>query len=231
MATKKDFIKQMFTEIVGEYDSLNRLISFYMDQGFRRRAVKRLAHLNKIIDLCAGTGDMALALLEDSSFKGRVYLCDFNSEMLAAARKKLADKKLNGRAPLVLGDVELLPFKDGAIDGAMMGFSLRNLEDILVFARECKRVVRPGGKIVLLDVAHPENFLARGVFHFYFYNFVPQISRLLTRKRYAYKYLPQSLRVFYKQKDLVEKFGEIGFSQATYRNLLWGASAIYELTV
>lgn len=202
-----------------------------MDQSFRRRAVKRVSHLHNIVDLCAGTGDMALALLEDPSFQGQVILCDFNADMLAAAHKKLQEKKLNGRAPLVLGDVELLPFKDASVDGAVMGFSLRNLEDILVFAHECKRMVRPGGKIVLLDVAHPENPLARGIFHFYFYNFVPQISKLLTRKRYAYKYLPQSLRVFYKQKDLVEKLQQVGFSRVTYRNLFWGASAIYELTV
>jgi demethylmenaquinone methyltransferase/2-methoxy-6-polyprenyl-1,4-benzoquinol methylase len=231
MATKKDFIKQMFSEIVGEYDPLNRLISLYMDQSFRRRAVKRVAHLDKILDLCAGTGDMALALLQDPFFRGRVFLCDFNADMLAVAAEKLKEKNFNGRAPMVLGDVELLPFKDASMDGAILGFSLRNLEDMLAFTRECKRVVRPGGKIVLLDVAHPENPLARMVFHFYFYNFVPQISRLLTRKRYAYKYLPQSLRVFYKQKDLVEKFRQVGFSQVAYRNLLWGASAIYELTV
>lgn len=227
--SKKKFISQMFSEITKEYDSINRAISFRSDKLFRKLAVKKVCLYESVLDICAGTGDMAISLLTNKSFQGMVVLCDFNHDMLSVAHTKLKKLGLLHRTHIVIGDAESLPFKDESLGAVIMGFALRNLESIDAFGLESRRVIEKKGKVVLLDVAHPENRVIAPLFYFYFYKLAPIFSRLLTKNQYAYRYLPQSLKIFYKQKELISKFKELGFNKAEYENLFGGLSAIYQL--
>lgn len=226
---KKVFIKKMFDDIAPDYDRLNRIISFYLDFSWRKKSTEFLQNSNLVLDLCAGTGDMALALLSHSDFKGKIVLCDFSWEMLKIAQEKLQKFLLENRIFLVCGDVEKLPFKAAMFEGVSLGFSLRNLNSQEDFYQETKRVLKPGGLASLLEIAHPENFLFSKIFYLYFYKWVPRFSRFFTRKRYAYQYLPGSLKIFPKQKEVVNFIKTFDFKDVEYRNIMGGMAAVYKL--
>lgn len=222
----------MFSDIAPVYDRMNRLISLGFDNRWRRRATKPLVPAERVLDLCAGSGDMSLALLEQKDFAGKVILCDFNRDMLRLAERKCAMQDGGGfadRTMLVVADAELLPFREEAFDGVTIGFALRNLSDLERLSSEIKQTMRKGGIAVFLEAAHPENRIVAALFHLYFYKLVPAVSRYLTANRYAYRYLPASLRVFHKQRVLVDLFRKAGFSSVGYSNIWGGVGAIYLL--
>ncbi len=229
--SNKAYVSQMFSQICGEYDRLNRIISFCLDILWRRRAASKLLSSDLVLDFCAGTGDMATALLSNRSFKGKVILCDFNQDMLEIAQAKLRRAGLLGRVFVVVSDVERLPFKSGVSDGAMMGFSLRHIEDLELFFNEIKRVLKKDQRAVLLDVAHPEVKLIRDIYFFYYDRILPKLSRMFSKGHAdIYNYLPRSLKRFLRQKELLNMLSEMGFSEAAYTNVLFGAAVIYTLT-
>jgi len=231
MESKKSYVSQMFSEIYGEYDKLNRIISFCLDVLWRRKATWRLISSDLVMDLCAGTGDMAITLLSRQSFKGKVILCDFNRDMLKVAQDKLRRSGLQERVWIVLCDVEKLPFKNNISDGAMMGFSLRHMEDLNLFFNETRRVLKKDKKAVFLDVAHPEVKLIKDIYFLYFDKILPKLSRIFSEGHaHVYSYLPNSLKLFFKQKDLLSILREVGFSETAYKNVLFGTGVIYTLT-
>ena len=228
--SRKSYVSQMFSEICGEYDKLNRIISFCLDVLWRRKATSKLASSDLVLDFCAGTGDMAITLLSRYSFKGKVVLCDFNWDMLKLAQAKLRRSRLLEKVCIVLCDVEKLPFKDNIADGAMMGFSLRHIEDLTMFFNETKRVLKRDKRAVLLDVAHPEIKVIKEIYFLYYDRILPKLSRAFSKGHgEIYSYLPQSLKRFLKQKDLLNRLNEMGFSEATYKNVLFGTAVIYTL--
>ncbi|MCI0404620.1 MAG: ubiquinone/menaquinone biosynthesis methyltransferase [candidate division Zixibacteria bacterium] len=224
---KKAYVKQMFSELAPDYDRLNRIISFNSDGRWRRRAVGSLLDCQTVLDLCAGTGDMALALLSDSRFRGMVVLSDFALPMLKLARKKLA--KYQSRTFIVCADAEKLPFKSGVFDGATLGFSLRNLENLPAFAGEVRRVIQTGGVGSFLEIAHPSNGLWGKLFYAYFYHLMPKMAGVFTRHRQAYRYLPESLKTFPPQTEVATLFAREGFAESRYENLWGGLAAIYKV--
>lgn len=235
--SKKPYVSQMFSEISGEYDKLNRILSFCLDILWRRKATSKLMSSNPmnsnsdlVLDLCAGTGDMVITLLSRKSFKGKVILCDFNSDMLEKAQAKLRRLGLLERVGIVLCDVEKLPFKNNISDGAMMGFSLRHIEDLSLFFNETKRVLKKDKKAVFLDVAHPEVKLIKHFYFLYYDKIFPKLSKIFSKGHaHVYSYLPQSLGCFFKQKDLVSIIKEKGFSEVAYQNVFFGTGVIYTL--
>jgi demethylmenaquinone methyltransferase/2-methoxy-6-polyprenyl-1,4-benzoquinol methylase len=229
--SNKAYVSQMFSQICGEYDKLNRIISFCLDVLWRRKAASRLVSSDLVLDFCAGTGDMAITLLSRQLFKGKVVLCDFNQDMLEIAQAKLRRAGLLGRVSVVVCDVERLPFKSSVSDGAMMGFSLRHMEDLNLFFNETKRVLKKDKRAVLLDVAHPEVKFIRDIYFFYYDRILPKLSRIFSKGHADfYSYLPQSLNRFFKQKDLLNLLREMGFSEAAYTNILFGTGVIYSVT-
>jgi demethylmenaquinone methyltransferase/2-methoxy-6-polyprenyl-1,4-benzoquinol methylase len=226
---KKSFIRKMFSDIAPDYDRLNRIISFNLDYSWRKKSTAELQSCKMVLDLCAGTGDMASALLLHKDFKGKVILCDFSYEMLVLAKKKLQNFVDISQIYLVCGDVEKLPFKSETFDGLMLGFSLRNLDSQADFYRETKRVLKKGGRATFLEIAHPENFLFSKIFYVYFYKWVPFMSQFFTKRRYAYKYLPDSLKIFPKQKELVKFMRTFDFEKVDYHNVMGGMAAVYKL--
>ncbi len=226
---KKAFVQKMFSDIAPDYDRLNRIISFNMDFSWRKKSTEVLQTFTLVLDLCAGTGDMALALFSHKNFKGKILLCDFSYEMLLVAKKKLESYLDDQRLFLVCGDVEKLPFKAETFGGVMSGFSLRNLDSERDFYQETKRVLRPGGMASLLEIAHPENILFSKIFYLYFYKWVPWFSGFFTKRRYAYQYLPGSLKIFPRQKEVVNFMKTFDFKEVDYRNIMGGMAAVYKL--
>lgn len=224
-------MRRMFDDISDRYDFLNRIISFGLDGYCRRKAILRHIDNSRVLDICSGTGDMAIELLKQRNFRGMIILGDFSMQMHKLAGQKIANFNDDERKTSVCRiccDAENMPFKNSVFNGIISGYSLRNLGDLQTFGFEIGRVLRKGGSGSLVDVAHPPNELFAKLFYYYFYKLIPLISRLFTRKKYAYKYLPVSLRTFFKQDEVIKKLCSDGLA-GEYQNILGGAVALYKL--
>jgi len=208
-------VRLMFDAIAPRYDLLNRLLTLRMDVGWRRRAVRALA-LGPgavVIDVACGTGDLCRAL----GARGyRPIGVDLSLGMLTCGRTRTS-------APLVQGDALRLPLPDAAVEGATNGFALRNLVDLGAFFDELARVVRPGGRIALLDVAEPLNPVLRAGHAMYFGHVVPHVGGLLSDAD-AYRYLPRSVAYLPPPTTMLERLAASGFG-AVERRLLSGGIA------
>lgn len=196
-------VRGMFDAIAGRYDLVNRVMTFGMDVGWRRRAVAELGLSpgSLVADLACGTGDLCRELLR-AGYRAAGF--DFSHGMLAAARTS---------APLVQADVLVLPLADASADGATSGFALRNVVDLGALFAEITRVVRPGGRIALLEAAEPEHPLLRAGHAVYFRRVVPLIGGLLS-DRAAYRYLPTSMEYLPPPGRMLAMLREAGFGDA-----------------
>ena len=212
-------VRGMFDAIAPRYDLVNRIMTFGLDRGWRRRAVAALAlpPASVVLDLAAGTGD----LCRDLQAAGhRPVGVDLSWGMLAAARTT---------APLVQADVTRLPVPDAGVDGATCGFALRNLADLDAFLADLARVVRPGGRVAVLEVSEPGSALLRWGHGVYFGRVVPRIGGLLS-DRSAYRYLPRSVAYLPPPPELVRRFDGAGFTGSTRRPLGAGAAQLLVAT-
>jgi demethylmenaquinone methyltransferase/2-methoxy-6-polyprenyl-1,4-benzoquinol methylase len=208
-------VRQMFDDIAPRYDLVNRVMTFRLDVRWRRRAVRdlQLPAGSIVLDLACGTGD----LCDDLRDAGHVPLgMDFSFGMLAAARTD---------EPLAQADALSLPVPDGSVDGVICGFALRNFVDLDGFIRECARVIRPGGRIALLDASEPENRFLRFGHGIYFGKVVPRIGAALS-KASAYRYLPKSLAYLPPGPELTALMREAGFGDARRDQLTGGAAQL-----
>ncbi|MHB8141655.1 MAG: bifunctional demethylmenaquinone methyltransferase/2-methoxy-6-polyprenyl-1,4-benzoquinol methylase UbiE [Vulcanimicrobiaceae bacterium] len=224
---KGAFVREMFARIAPRYDVTNRVLTAGMDERWRRRAIRLLAppHGGRILDLCCGTGDIAFHLLRtDPSLQ--VTGVDFCAPMLEAARRRAA-AQASMAVTFIEGDVSALPFEDRSFDGATMGFSMRNVVDIDRTLQEIRRVLRPGARVVNLDVSKARNRAWKACFDLYFYHVVPLVGGLVGGSKDAYAYLPQSLTHHPSAEQLVERFTAAGFRDAGYVPLMGGAIAIH----
>jgi len=198
-------VRAMFDTIAPRYDLVNRVMTFRMDVGWRRDAVAALdlASGSSVLDLACGTGDLCTELVRGGHLPIGV---DLSFGMLAAART---------RAPLVHADVLALPVPDASVDGATCGFALRNLVELPAFFAELARVLRPGGRIALLEVAEPPNSVLRAGHSIYFGRVVPRIGALLSDPA-AYRYLPRSVAYLPGADDMVAMLDEAGFDRGRH---------------
>lgn len=209
-------VRAMFDTIAPRYDLVNRIMTFRMDVGWRRRAIKALdlGTRSVVLDLACGTGDMCVDLADGGH---RPIGADLSFGMLAAARTD---------APLVHGDGLHLPFADGSIDGVTCGFALRNFVSLGPMLEELARVLRPGGRIALLDVAEPPNPLMRWGHSIYFGRVVPLIGGVLSDKA-AYRYLPKSVAYLPAPSELRRLIVDAGFDDVERTLLSGGISQLY----
>lgn len=216
---KRTAVRSMFDTIAPRYDLVNRLMTFRMDVGWRRRTVRELGLPagSLVLDLACGTGDLCRELSEQGA---RPLGVDLSYGMLAAARTS---------APLVQGDLLAMPVRAGSVDGAVCGFALRNLVDLEPFLTELAQVVRPGGRIALLDASTPDNRLMRFGHGLYMGRLVPRIGGLLS-DRSAYAYLPRSLAYLPAPEALLEMIDAAGFEQAQRHQLSGGIAQLYVAT-
>ncbi len=216
---KRDAVRSMFDTIAPRYDMVNRIMSFRMDIGWRRKAQRslELRPRSVVLDLACGTGDFCVELAEEGH---RPIGIDLSFGMLASARTD---------APLVQGDLLQLPISDGGVDAAVCGFALRNLVELKPFFSELHRVVRPGGRIALLDVSRPDNGVMRWGHGVYFNKVVPQVGGLLS-DRGAYAYLPRSVSYLPEPATMVAMLRSAGMVEVERTQLSGGITQLLSAT-
>jgi len=226
MTLPPDQVRAMFDRITPAYDRMNRLMSLGMDGSWRSLAVRAsgVAPGDAALDVCCGTGDLAIELLDAVSTRGRVVGLDFSPAMLEAARRK------SSQVEWVRGDALALPFAAGEFAAATIGFGMRNLSDPLRGFAELGRVVRPGGRVVCLELTPPPAWAAPFA-RLWTDRAVPLLGRLIARETDAYRYLPASVHRFPPAPELAEIMREAGLIDVGYRRLMMGVVALHVGTV
>jgi demethylmenaquinone methyltransferase/2-methoxy-6-polyprenyl-1,4-benzoquinol methylase len=222
---KRAYVRDVFTAIAPTYDRLNRIISLRFDQGWRRYAVGRLGWERRpdgiYLDLCAGTLDFAATLARRPGFRGRIVAADFVPAML-----RLGRDKAKGLAP-VTADALDLPFPDASFDGAMVGWGVRNLVDLDAGLAEAARVLRPGSRLVILEMTLPPQPGLRRLYEFYFRRVMPWIGRRISKHTTAYTWLPASTMAFPSPPELARRLAAQGFDGVSYRLFMGGVCALH----
>ena len=222
-------VQGMFDRIAGRYDLLNRVISFKLDNWWRKQAIEILIHgeAPRIVDLGTGTGDMIFSAMKSAHGNARVVGLDFSLNMLQLAQSKRATQPESATATFVQGSALASPFKNASFDGAMSAFVLRNVSDLSVFFSEACRILKPGGKLVTLDMFPPQQNWFAPLYCLYFYRLVPWIGGLLAGDRSAYRYLSDSVRRFHPPEVISDRIRQAGFAQVTLRKFLNGAVCMH----
>ena len=222
---KERAIREMFARIAPCYDLVNRLMSWGQDNRWRRVAVSLACPgRGRVLDAATGTGDMALELARHTDSVVGLDLCQ---EMLSRGQTKTEKKGLRSSVDFIMGDALALPFGDNSFDCALNGFALRNVADINLFLAELHRVVKPGGRVVCLELVRPASGIIGTLYRFYLYRIVPALGRWLSGDGKAYRYLPNSVGCFLSVTEFRIMMEGGGFCQVDHRSLNLGTIAAY----
>ena len=220
-------VRRMFGAIAPRYDLLNHLLSLNRDRAWRRRAVDRLLEGaprdGVFLDACAGTFDLSVELADRATFSGTVLGFDFAYPMLDAGRAKLADRDIQPAC----ADALRLPLDAASVNGAMVAFGVRNLADLDDGLRELARVIRPGGRLVVLEFMTPQWQPFRWLYLSYFRRVLPLIGRLISKHGSAYSYLPESVLQFPEPPELARRMQKAGFGDVAWEALTGGIVAVH----
>ena len=222
----------MFDRIAPRYDLLNRLLSFGIDQWWRRRAIAALREAlagrqpERLLDVATGTADLAIQAAR--AFEGaEVVGIDIAEEMLRIGRRKAERRGLAGRVRLERGDATALSFEDGTFGGALVAFGVRNFEDLDAGLGEMRRVLRPGGALVVLEFSRPRTLVFKQLYAFYSRYVLPRVGRLLSGDAGAYRYLPASVAAFPDGPAFLRRMRQAGFREVRWRPLTFGIASLY----
>ncbi len=224
---KKEQVAQMFDTISGNYDGLNRVISFGTDIKWRKKVLAMVKSKNPttILDIATGTGDLAILMSETGASK--IVGLDISAGMLEVGRKKINEKKLSDKIEMILGDSENMPFKDNSFDAITVAFGVRNFETLEKGLDEILRVLKPNGIFVILETSVPEKFPFKQGYKFYSKNILPLIGRLFSKDDSAYQYLSESASVFPYGEALNNILRKIGFIDVESHPQTFGVATIY----
>ncbi len=224
---KKEQVAQMFDTISGNYDGLNRVISFGTDIKWRKKVLSIVQAKNPttILDIATGTGDLAILLSKTKAEK--IIGLDISVGMLEVGKKKIVQKKLDNRIEMILGDSENLPFEDNSIDAITVAFGIRNFENLEKGLSEIVRVLKPNGVFVILETSVPQKFPFKQGYQFYTSNILPLIGRLFSKDNSAYAYLSESASVFPFGEELNNILRKIGFIEVKALPQTFGVATIY----
>lgn len=216
------YVNQLFTRIAPKYDYMNRLMSAGLDLSWRRKAIQQAALKpgSVVLDLGAGSGDMSQMLLETVK-DAQIVGYDICEDLLAEGRRKTAAQSDTHPIQWMIGDGRFLPFATNSFDGLVAGFSIRNIPELPKVFREMCRVVKPGGKIVLLDMVEPENWFFRMLFKTYFKYMVPPFAKFLASSPEAYYYLYPSIVNFYNASKIRQSFIELACKDVKSEDLMF----------
>ncbi len=219
----------MFDAIAARYDLLNHLLSAGIDRRWRKRAIQALSLTGRerVLDLCTGTADLAIAAVEARPPAARVVGVDFAQTMLHVGHEKIRRGRLVDRIALVRGDATRIPLRDGVVDAITIGFGIRNVEHTASACEEMRRVLVPGGRIAILEFAIPATPGVRTVYLWYFNHVLPLIGRLISRDTAAYGYLPASVGAFASPDELVTILRQHGFIDVAATRLSFGIVVLY----
>ena len=225
--SKKEEVAEMFNNISGRYDFLNHFLSLGIDHLWRARAVKELREINpkRILDIATGTGDFAIANLKLKPEE--VVGIDISSGMLEVGKEKMKKKKVDHIVSMQLGDSEDLPFEDNYFDGLTVGFGVRNFENIEKGLAEMLRVIRPGGKAIILEFSKPKIFPIKQAFGFYSKYFIPFFGKRISKDEKAYAYLPESVAAFPEGKEFENVLEKLNYKNIKSIPVSGGIATIY----
>ena len=228
--SKKQQVSKMFDNIAGNYDFLNHFLSLNMDKTWRRKMIAELNTVNpkNVLDVATGTADVAINTIKqlninDLTIKG----VDISAEMLNIGRKKIEKEGLSERIELTLGDSEQLPYEGNKFDAVTVAFGVRNFENLEQGLQEMHRVLRGGGKLVVLEFSKPTIFPFRQLYNFYFKYILPSIGKLTSKDNRAYTYLYESVQAFPDGDKFLTVLNKIGFKDIQCKPLTLGICSIY----
>ncbi|PWB27828.1 bifunctional demethylmenaquinone methyltransferase/2-methoxy-6-polyprenyl-1,4-benzoquinol methylase UbiE [Flavobacterium sp. HTF] len=224
---KKEQVAQMFDNISGNYDNLNRVISFGIDVKWRKKVLKIVSDKKpkKILDIATGTGDLAILMSKTNAEK--IIGLDISAGMLEVGKKKVEEKKLSDTIELVLGDSENIPFEDNYFDAITVGFGVRNFENLEKGFAEILRVLKPNGVFVILETSVPDKTPYKQGYNFYTKNILPLIGKLFSKDNSAYGYLSESAAAFPYGEALNNILRKIGFIDVVAMPQTFGVATIY----
>ncbi len=226
--SKEKFVHEVFESIAPKYDLMNDVLSFRRHKAWRKRTMKRMAMKpgDTAIDLCCGTCDWTISMAQASG-SGRMVGLDFSRNMLERGREKVRDVGLERQIELIEGNAMELPFPDNTFDYATIGFALRNVPDLVKVIEEMRRVVKPGGMVVSLELSKPTWQPFKSIYYFYFQRILPLLGRLLAKRYEQYKWLPESLITFPDHKELARIFRDCGLERVEARPFTGGIAALH----
>lgn len=225
-------LQKMFMAVPPSYDFLNRLLTFRMDEWWRNKASRKILSGNphRVLDLCTGTGDLALRLEKNANAGTEVYGLDYSEPMLEQARKKAERRKLK-RVKFLHGDAASMPFDDGYFDRVGIAFAFRNLTfrnpDTDKFLADILRVLKPGGFFVAVETSQPANIIWRHLYHFYLRYITAPLGGMISGHGGAYRYLSWSAVNFYAPGELKEILLQAGFTSVSYEALMGGVAGVW----
>ena len=227
---QKEKIQQMFDGIAPDYDRLNHLMSLGVDRSWRRRALREIVDARRaqsILDIACGTGDFSLAIAGRMHPDSRITGLDLSEGMLAVMRDKVAKAGLEGRISCEQGDSEAMRFADASFDAVTIAFGIRNFAHREAALREILRVLKPGGRLVILELSVPENRFLRWGYNLYFKHFVPWIGGRISGDRAAYTYLPASVQAFPGRREWTATMAGCGYAQVRHKAFTLGLCRMY----
>ncbi len=224
---KKEQVAEMFDNISKKYDFLNHFLSFGIDILWRKKAIRKLKkdQPKLILDIATGTGDFALEALALNPDK--IIGVDISEGMLEVGRRKMIKKGVSDRIEMQLGDSEKLLFEDNKFDAVIVAFGVRNFENLEKGLSEMLRVLKPGGKTVIVEFSKPTKFPMKQLYNFYFKYILPKIGRLVSKDNAAYTYLPESVENFPDGDRFERILSDVGFKSTECISLTFGISSIY----
>lgn len=225
---KKEQVADMFNSIAYRYDFLNRFLSAGIDVWWRKKAISQLKPLapKQVLDVATGTGDVAIMtykMLKPESITG----IDISEGMLELGRKKLEKLDFGRKITLLQGDSEVIRFEDNRFDAITVAFGVRNFQNLSIGLKEMYRVLKPGGKLVVLEFSKPTQFGFKGIYHFYMNSVAPNIGKLFAKNKDAYQYLNDSVQAFPEGQTFLNIMHEAGFTQTYLKKLSFGICTIY----
>ena len=228
--SKKEEVAEMFNNIAVKYDFLNHFLSLGIDHIWRYKAINELKEIQpkRILDLATGTGDFAIAALRLKP--EQIIGMDISAGMLEVGKTKMLKKEYNHIIDMRLGDSENLPFEDNYFDALTVGFGVRNYENLEKGLSEMLRVVRPGGKLVILEFSKPKKFPIKQVFTFYSKYFIPFFGKRISKDEKAYAYLPESVAAFPEGKDFEDVLRKLQYQNVKSKLVSGGIATIYSGT-
>lgn len=227
---RAESIKNMFSSIVRVYDFLNAFLSLNRDKSWRKSAVTLSGTQSdmKILDVCTGTGDLAISFSQQLHGNGLVVGSDYCHDMLRYGKPKIKKRHLEAKVKLIEADTLQLPFRDNTFEISTVGFGIRNVTDLMAGIKEMARVVTPNGKIIILEFSQPTNSVFRYIYFFYFRKILPMIGKIISQSKFdAYSYLPNSVLAFPDKEELKGKMEACGLREVKIFQRTFGIVTIH----